>query len=65
MEGLRSVVTICAWILFIYGCVMLLNTIVQSARGDITAELTMAGGGIAMVSFILAAVAVKIRHNID
>jgi hypothetical protein len=33
MEGLKSVVTICAWILFIYGCVMLLTTIVQSARG--------------------------------
>ena len=65
MQGLRSVVTICAWILFIYGCVMLINTVVQSALGDITAELTMAGGSIAMVSFVLTAVAVKIRHKID
>jgi hypothetical protein len=65
MEGLKSVVTICVWILFIYGCVMLLTTLVQSARGDITAELTMAGGGIAMVSFVLTAVAAKIRHKMD
>jgi len=65
MEGLRSVVTISTWVLFIYACVMLLTTIVQSARGDIGAELTMAGGGIAMVSFVLTAVAARIRHKID
>ena len=65
MQGLRSVVTICAWILFIYGCVMLINTIVQNIFGGLSAELTMAGQSIAIVSFILAAVAVKIRHKID
>ena len=65
MQGLRSVVTICAWILFIYGCVMLINTVVQSIRGDITAELTMAGGGISMVSFVLAAVAARIRQKME
>ena len=65
MQGLKALVSICVLILFIYGCVMLLNTIVQSARGDITAELTMAGGGIAMVSFILAAVAAGIRQKLQ
>jgi hypothetical protein len=65
MEGLRSVVTICAWVLFIFGWVMLINTIVQSWFGGLSAELTMAGGSIAMVSFVLTAVAVKIRHKID
>ena len=65
MEGLRSLVTISAWILFIFGCVMLINTIVQSLFGGLSAELTMAGGSIAMVSFVLTAVAVKIRHKVD
>jgi len=65
MGGLRTVVTICAWILFIFGCVMLINTIVESWFFDLGAELTMAGGSIAMVSFVLTAVAVKIRHKID
>ena len=65
MEGLRTVVTICAWVLFIFGCVMLVNTIVQSWFGGLSAELTMAGGSIAMVSFVLTAVAVKIWHKID
>jgi hypothetical protein len=65
MVGLKSVVTISAWILFIFGCVMLVNTIVQSWFGGLGAELTMAGGSIAMVSFVLTAVAVKIRHKID
>jgi len=65
MEGLRTVVTVCAWVLFIFGWVMLLNTIVQSWFGGLSAELTMAGGSIAMVSFVLTAVAVKIRHKID
>ena len=65
MGGLKSVVTICAWILFIFGCVMLVNTVVQSWFYDLGAELTMAGGTIAMVSFVLTAVTVKIRHKID
>ena len=65
MEGLKSVVTICAWILFIFGCVMLINTVVQAVFGGLSAELTMAGGSIAMVSFVLTAVAARIRHKID
>jgi len=65
MEGLKTVVTICAWILFIFGCVMLINTIVQSWFFDLGAKLTMAGGTIAMVSFVLTAVAARIRHKID
>jgi hypothetical protein len=65
MGGLRAVVTISAWVLFIFAWVMLINTIVESWFFDLGAELTMAGGSIAMVSFVLTAVAVKIRHNID
>jgi hypothetical protein len=65
MGGLRTVVTISAWVLFIFGWVMLINTIWQSWFFDLGAELTMAGGSIAMVSFVLTAVAVKIRHKID
>ena len=65
MGGLKSVVTICAWILFIFGCVMLVNTVVQSCFYDLRAKLTMAGGAIAMISFVLTAVTVKIRHKID
>jgi hypothetical protein len=65
MGGLRTVVTICAWILFIFGCVMLINTIVESWFMGLSPDLTMAGGSIAMVSFVLTAVAVKIRHKID
>jgi len=65
MGGLKSVVTISTWILFIFGCVMLVNTIVQSWFYDLGAELTMAGGSIAMVSFVLTAVAARIRHKID
>lgn len=65
MGGLKSVVTISTWVLFIFGCVMLINTIVQSWFYDLGAELTMAGGTIAMVSFVLTAVAARIRHKID
>jgi hypothetical protein len=65
MGGLRTVVTISAWVLFIFAWVMLINTIVESWFFDLGAELTMAGGSIAMVSFVLTAVAVKIRHKID
>jgi hypothetical protein len=65
MGGLRAVVTISAWVLFIFAWVMLINTIVESWFFDLGAELTMAGGSIAMVSFVLTAVAVKIRHKID
>jgi hypothetical protein len=65
MGGLRAVVTISAWVLFIFAWVMLINTIWQSWFEGLSAELTMVGGSIAMVSFVLTAVAVKIRHKID
>jgi hypothetical protein len=65
MGGLKSVVTISTWVLFIFGCVMLINTMVQSWFFDLGAELTMAGGTIAMVSFVLTAVAARVRHKID
>jgi hypothetical protein len=65
MGGLRTVVTISAWILFIFGCVMLINTIVESWFMGLSPELTMVAGSIAMVSFVLTAVTVKIRHKID
>jgi len=65
MEGLRSVVTISAWVLFIFGWVMLINTVLQSWFGGLSAELTMAGGSIAMVSFVLTAVAARLRHKMD
>ena len=37
----------------------------QSCFYDLSAKLTMAGGAIAMISFVLTAVTVKIRHKID
>jgi hypothetical protein len=50
---MKSLATISAWILFIYGCVMLLNTIIQSVLFGLSEEMTMVGGGIAMlVSFL-------------
>ena len=65
MGGLKELVTISAWVLFIFGCVILINTIVQNWFGGLSAELTMAGGTIAMVSFVLTAVTARIRHKID
>jgi hypothetical protein len=64
-KELKALVHISVWVLFIYACVMLITTIVQSARGDIGAELTMVGGGIAMVSFFLTTIAAKIRKNLE
>ena len=65
MEGLRTVVTICAWVLFIYGCVMLINSMVQNIFWGLSGELTMVAQSMAIASFILAAVAAKIRHKIE
>lgn len=61
----KGLVSAIVWIIFIYGCIILINTIVASILGWITPELTMAGGGLAMVSFILAAVAVRIRQKLE
>jgi hypothetical protein len=62
-KELKPLVNACVWILFIYGCVMLINTIVQSAIYGLREEMTMVGGGIAMVSFILTAVAAWLRYK--
>jgi len=65
MQGLRSVVTICAWVLFIFACVFFLNTIVLHIIGELSPALTLTMFGTAMVSFVLAAVVAMIRHKID
>ena len=64
-KELKALVNISVWVLFVFACVMLINTVVQSWFGGLSAELTMAGGTISMVSFFLSAVAVKIRHNLE
>ena len=64
-KGLKSLVEISAWVLFIYACVMLINTVAQAVFGGLSAELTMVGGSISMVSFFLSAVTAKIRHKIE
>jgi len=43
---------------------MLINTIIQSWFFGLSEEMTMVGGGIAMVSFFLTAVAAKIHSNL-
>jgi len=65
MQGLRSVVTISAWVLFIFACVMLINTVVLHIIGELSPVLTLTMFGTAMVSFVLAAVVAMIRHKID
>ena len=61
---MKALVNICVWILFIYGCVMLINTVIQSWFFGLSAELTMVGGGIAMISFFLTAVTARIHSNL-
>ena len=61
----KSLVSISVWILFIYGCILLINTTVASISGWISPALTMAGGGIAMASFTLAAVVARIRQKLE
>ena len=60
---MKTLVSVCIWILFIFGGVILINTIVQSALYGLSEEITMISGAIAMVSFFLTTVAVKIRSN--
>ena len=64
-KELKALVHISVWVLFIYAWVMLINTVVQAWFGGLSAELTMVGGGISMVSFFLSAVAAKIRHKLE
>ena len=61
---MKALVKICVWILFIYGCVMLINTVIQSLFFGLSEGMTMVGGGIAMISFILTAVAAKIEKDL-
>ena len=61
---MKDLVKICVWILFIFGCVMLINTVIQSLFFGLSEEMTMVGGGIAMISFILTAVAAKIENDL-
>ena len=64
-KELKALVHISVWVLFLFACVMLINTIVQSWFGGLSAELTMAGGTISMGSFFLSAVAALIRHKME
>ena len=61
----KSLVEISVWILFIFGCILLINTIVASIVGWLSPGLVMAGGGIAMASFALAAVVARIRQKME
>ena len=61
----KSLVEISVWVLFIFGCVLLITTIVNSIAGWISPGLVMAGGGISMVSFVLAAVVARIRQRME
>ena len=61
---MKALVHISAWVLFIFAWVMLINTIIQSWFFGLSEEMTMAGGGIAMISFFLTAVAAKIHRNL-
>jgi hypothetical protein len=61
----KSLVEIGVWILFIFGCILLINTIVASIIGWLSPGLVMAGGGIAMASFALAAVVARIRQKME
>jgi hypothetical protein len=61
----KSLVEISVWILFIFGCILLINTIVASIIGWLSPGLVMAGGGIAMASFALAAVVARIRQKME
>ena len=61
----KALVSISVWILFIFGCILLINTIVASIAGWISPALTMTGGGIAMASFALSAVVARIRQKLE
>ena len=64
-KGLKALVEISAWVVFIFACVMLITVIIQSWFFDLGAELSMAGGLIAVVSFFLCAVTARLRHKME
>jgi len=61
----KGLVSISVGILFVYGCVLLINTIVMGIIEGLSPLETMAGGGIAMGSLFLAAVAAWIRQKLE
>ena len=61
----KGLVSIGVWILFIFGCVLLINTIVMGIIEGLSPLETMFGGGIAMGSLFLAAVAAWIRQKLE
>ena len=61
----KALVSICVWILFIWGCILLINFIVLHIIEGISPALTMAGWGIAVGSLALAAVAARIRQKME
>ena len=64
-KELKVLVVIITWILFIYGCLMLINTMLQNIFWGLSGELAMTGQSVAIVSFILAAVAAKLRQMLE
>ena len=61
----RALVSISVWILFVWGCVLLINSIVLMIIGWADWQPTIAGFGIAIVSLALAAVAAMIRQKLE
>jgi hypothetical protein len=61
----KALVSISVWILFVWGCVLLINSMVLMIIGWADWQPTMAGFGIATVSLALAAVAAMIRQKLE
>ena len=61
---MKALANISAWVLFIFAWVMLINTIIQSWFFGLSEEMTMIGGGIAMISFFLTAAAAKMQSSL-
>ena len=61
----KALATISVWILFIFGCILLINTIVIGIIEGLSPLETMAGGGIAMVSLTLSVCAMKLRQMLE
>ena len=60
---MKALANISIWVLFIFAWVMLINTIIQSWFFGLSEEMTMVGGGIAMISFFLTAAAAKMENS--
>jgi len=61
----KALVSISVWILFIWGCIMLINSLVLMIIGWADWPPTMAGLGIAIVSLALSTVAARIRQKLE